>query len=239
MTITGKGSISVGKDLEAILRKIEYWHQAPVTKFRIRARQGQGTWHAVRWDGKTAISFPLDERDEAKAMQALLLQHPFEEAANPSDREIDTNDVMSDQDKNRFIEQHKDGYAILRGDVKERLPPSRPRMRPLRRLGNWSPPPPSMWSGFAAPRAAPAVNGAGFDRRQAAPRFLGFFCPRLSCRAATRSITLLPAGLGGGVGVSVPSPCLRSAFSRPRCRCRDIWRDRILPPCPRSASGQD
>ena len=109
MTITGKGSISVGKDLEAILRKIEYWHQAPVTKFRIRARQGQGTWHAVRWDGKTAISFPLDERDEAKAMQALLLQHPFEEAAKVSDREIDTNDVMSDHDKNRFIEQHKDG----------------------------------------------------------------------------------------------------------------------------------
>ena len=55
ITITGKGSISVGKDLEAILRKIEYWHQAPVTKFRIIARQGQGTWHAVRWDGKTAI----------------------------------------------------------------------------------------------------------------------------------------------------------------------------------------
>ena len=121
ITITGKGSISVGKDLEAVLRKIEYWHQAPVTKFRIMARQGQGTWHAVRWDGKTAISFPLDERDEAKAMQALLLQHPFEEAANPSDREIDTNDVMSDHDKNLFIEQHKDGYAILRGGVKEPL----------------------------------------------------------------------------------------------------------------------
>ena len=53
----------------------------------------------MRWDGKTAISFPLDERDEAKGMQALLLQHPFEEAANPSDREIDTNDVISDHDK--------------------------------------------------------------------------------------------------------------------------------------------
>ena len=35
-------------------------------------------------------------------------------------------------------------------------------------------------------------------RRQAAPRFLGFFCARLSCRAATRSVTLLRAGLGGG-----------------------------------------
>ena len=26
---------------------------------------------------------------------------------------------MSDHDKNLFIEQHKDGYAILRGGVKE------------------------------------------------------------------------------------------------------------------------
>ena len=119
ITITGKGSISVGKDLEAVLRKIEYWHQAPVTKFRIMARQSQGAWHGVRWDGRTATSFPLNE----KAMQALLLQHPLEEAASPSDREIDTNQkhVMSDHDKNLFIEQHKDGYAILRGGVKEPL----------------------------------------------------------------------------------------------------------------------
>ena len=29
ITITGKGNISVGKDLEAVLRKIEHWHQAP------------------------------------------------------------------------------------------------------------------------------------------------------------------------------------------------------------------
>ena len=78
ITITGKGSISVGKDLEAILRKVEYWHQAPVTKFRIIARHGQGAWHEVRWDGKTAISFPSNERDEMKAMQAPLLQHPLE-----------------------------------------------------------------------------------------------------------------------------------------------------------------
>jgi hypothetical protein len=33
ITITGKGSISVGKDVEAVLRKIEHWHQAPATKF--------------------------------------------------------------------------------------------------------------------------------------------------------------------------------------------------------------
>ena len=59
----------------------------------------------------------------APAMQALLLKHPIEEAASPSDREIDANrkTVMSDHDKNLFIEQHKDGYAILRGGVKEPL----------------------------------------------------------------------------------------------------------------------
>ena len=67
--------------------------------------------------------FPLNETDENKAMRALLLQHPIEEAASPSDREIDANQksVMSDHDKNLFIEQHKDGYAILRGGVKEPL----------------------------------------------------------------------------------------------------------------------
>ena len=61
------------------------------------------------------------KRTKTKAMQALLLQHPIEEAGSPSDREIDANHVMSDHDKNLFIEQHKDGYAILRGGVKEPL----------------------------------------------------------------------------------------------------------------------
>jgi hypothetical protein len=51
ISIISKGRLSVGKNLEAVLRKIEYWHQAPVTKFRIMARQGQGTWLGVRWDG--------------------------------------------------------------------------------------------------------------------------------------------------------------------------------------------
>ena len=51
-----------------------------------------------------------------------MLTHPIEEAGSPSDHEIDANQkaVMSDHDKNLFIEQHKDGYAILRG-VKEPL----------------------------------------------------------------------------------------------------------------------
>jgi hypothetical protein len=35
--------------------------------------------------------FPLNEMDETKAMRALLLQHPLEEAVSPSDREINAN----------------------------------------------------------------------------------------------------------------------------------------------------
>jgi hypothetical protein len=52
----------------------------------------------------TATSFPLNETDET-----LLLQHPLEEAASPSDREIDANQehVMSAHDKNLFIEQER------------------------------------------------------------------------------------------------------------------------------------
>jgi hypothetical protein len=89
---------------------------APKAKRRPSARQGQRPWHGVRWDGKTATSFPLNETDETP-----LLQHPLEEAASPSDREIDANQkhVMSAHDKNLFIEQRKDGYAILSGGVKK------------------------------------------------------------------------------------------------------------------------
>src|ERR1700675_1895745 len=47
-------------------------------------------------------------------------------------------------------------------------------MRLLRRLGNWTPMPPSMWSGFATSRAAAAINGGGSDPSGSAafPRLL-------------------------------------------------------------------
>jgi hypothetical protein len=32
----------------------------------------------VQWNGKTAIFFSLNETDEKKAMQALLLKHPMQ-----------------------------------------------------------------------------------------------------------------------------------------------------------------
>ena len=35
---TGKGKKSVAEDLEAVLRKIEYWHQCSIARYRITYR---------------------------------------------------------------------------------------------------------------------------------------------------------------------------------------------------------
>ena len=51
---TGKGKKSVGDDLEAVLLKIEYWHQSSIARYRISYRSTQGTEHLIEWDGKTA-----------------------------------------------------------------------------------------------------------------------------------------------------------------------------------------
>jgi hypothetical protein len=69
---TGLGSRSVLKDIESVLRKIEYWHQGSITKFKIICRDGKGFWHAVRWDGQAASLFALQETDERKASKKLL-----------------------------------------------------------------------------------------------------------------------------------------------------------------------
>jgi hypothetical protein len=61
---TGKGKCSVADDLESVLRKIEYWHQGPITKFKIMCRDGKGFWPKVQWDSKTASLFALEETDE-------------------------------------------------------------------------------------------------------------------------------------------------------------------------------
>jgi hypothetical protein len=51
---TGKGKKSVDDDLEAVLRKIEYWHQGSIVRYRISYRTTQGIEHLVEWDGQTA-----------------------------------------------------------------------------------------------------------------------------------------------------------------------------------------
>ena len=44
---TGKGKKSVGDDLEAVLLKIEYWHQSSIARYRISYTSTQGTEHLV------------------------------------------------------------------------------------------------------------------------------------------------------------------------------------------------
>ena len=38
ITDTGKGRLSVANDIEAVLRKIEYWHQGSIAAFKILYR---------------------------------------------------------------------------------------------------------------------------------------------------------------------------------------------------------
>jgi hypothetical protein len=56
---TGKGKKSVTDDLEAVLRKIEYWHQGSIARFRISYMSAPGTEHKVEWDGQTVRVRPL------------------------------------------------------------------------------------------------------------------------------------------------------------------------------------
>jgi hypothetical protein len=71
ITDTCRGSRSVTEDIEAVLRKIEYWHQGSVTTFKITCQDATGFWHRVHWDGKTAFFFALQETDERQACKKL------------------------------------------------------------------------------------------------------------------------------------------------------------------------
>jgi hypothetical protein len=51
---TGKGTKSLAADLEAVLRKIEGWHQGSIASYKISYRDTQGLEHEVLWDGKQA-----------------------------------------------------------------------------------------------------------------------------------------------------------------------------------------
>jgi hypothetical protein len=76
---TGKGSRSVTNDIEAVLRKIEYWHQGSIAAFRIMYRDENGVWDGVRWDGQHPAFFALGETDEGKAMVKLRRMQPKQE----------------------------------------------------------------------------------------------------------------------------------------------------------------
>ena len=51
---TGKGKKAVADDLEAVLRRIEYWHQGSIARYRISYRSSLGAEHFIEWDGKMA-----------------------------------------------------------------------------------------------------------------------------------------------------------------------------------------
>jgi hypothetical protein len=67
---TGLDQCSVTDDIEAVLRKIEYWHQGAITAFKIMYRDERGVWNGVRWDGQCSIVLHFAETDEKKG--ALL-----------------------------------------------------------------------------------------------------------------------------------------------------------------------
>jgi hypothetical protein len=61
----------VTNDIEAVLRKIEYWHQGSIAAFKIMYRDEQGIWDGVRCDGHSATFFSLGETDENEAREKL------------------------------------------------------------------------------------------------------------------------------------------------------------------------
>src|SRR6516162_4059255 len=71
ITDTGLGKCSVTEDIEAVLRKIEHWHQGSITAFKIMCRDGKGFWHRVRWDCKAVSLLALQETDEREACRKL------------------------------------------------------------------------------------------------------------------------------------------------------------------------
>ena len=71
ITDTGLGKCPVIEDIEAVLRKIEHWHQGSIAKFKIMCRDGKGFWDRIRRNGKTVSLLALQETDERKACKKL------------------------------------------------------------------------------------------------------------------------------------------------------------------------
>jgi len=51
---TGKGAKWVPTTLEAVLRKIELWHQGSIASYKISYRDTAGRDFGMEWDGKEA-----------------------------------------------------------------------------------------------------------------------------------------------------------------------------------------
>jgi hypothetical protein len=75
ITDTTLGKLSVTKDIDAVLRKIEHWHQGSIAAFNIMYRDEHGVWNSIRWNGQRASFLALCETVEKKAMAKLLREH--------------------------------------------------------------------------------------------------------------------------------------------------------------------
>jgi hypothetical protein len=51
---TGKGTKSIVKDLETVLRKIAGWRQGPVANYKISCHDTQGREVRIEWNGQRA-----------------------------------------------------------------------------------------------------------------------------------------------------------------------------------------
>ena len=72
ITDTAHGKLSVTNDIDALLRKIEHWHQGSIAAFKIMYHDEHCVWNGVLWNGQRAFVFPLRETDEKKAIAKLL-----------------------------------------------------------------------------------------------------------------------------------------------------------------------
>jgi hypothetical protein len=52
ISITYLGAGSIHEEIGQILRRIEHWHQGPVTCYRILYQDAAGLGGEVRWDGE-------------------------------------------------------------------------------------------------------------------------------------------------------------------------------------------
>ena len=57
---TGRGRLSVTEDMEAVMRRLEYWHMGSLSGFKIGCRSQNGTRHEAKWDGRRVLVSPAD-----------------------------------------------------------------------------------------------------------------------------------------------------------------------------------
>jgi len=75
ITDTTLGRLSVTKDIDAVLRKFEHWHQGSIAAFKIMYRDENGARNDVRWNGQRVSIFALCETDEKNAMSKLTREN--------------------------------------------------------------------------------------------------------------------------------------------------------------------